>query len=94
MIPLKDDNPTSGRPVVTYFLIGLCVLVFFAQLGSETYKTGKLFYSYGLIPSVLMGHTLTLVAVLFFSQEIGFGMHSTLQAKGGQTAFVKYQTSF
>ena len=56
MIPLKDDNPTSGRPVVTYFLIGLCVLVFFAQLGSETYKTGKLFYSYGLIPSVLMGH--------------------------------------
>ena len=23
MIPLKDDNPTSGRPVVTYFLIGL-----------------------------------------------------------------------
>ena len=23
MIPLKDDNPTEGRPVVTYFLIGL-----------------------------------------------------------------------
>ena len=56
MIPLKDDNPTSGRPVVTYFLIGLCVLVFLIQLGSQSYKTGQLFYSYGLIPSVLMGH--------------------------------------
>ncbi len=56
MIPLKDDNPTSGKPLVTYFLIGLCVAVFFAQLGSESYKTGQLFYSYGLIPSVLMGH--------------------------------------
>ena len=56
MIPLKDDNPTSGKPVVTYFIIGLCILVFFTQLGSESYKTGKLFYSYGLIPSVLMGH--------------------------------------
>ena len=55
MIPLKDDNPTSSRPIVTYFLIGLCVVVFFMQLGSESYRTGQLFYSYGLIPSVLMG---------------------------------------
>ena len=56
MIPLKDDNPISSKPIVTYFLIGLCVLIFLIQLGSDSYKTGKLFYSYGLIPSVLMGH--------------------------------------
>ena len=56
MIPLKDDNPTSSRPVVTYILIGLCVLIFLIQLSSQSYKTGQLFYSYGLIPSVLMGH--------------------------------------
>ena len=56
MIPLKDDNPTSSRPIVTYFLIGLCVIAFLMQLGSQTYETGQLFYSYGLIPSVLMGH--------------------------------------
>ena len=56
MIPLKDDNPTTGRPIVTYALIASCVLIFLIQLGSESYKTGQLFYSYGLIPSVLMGH--------------------------------------
>ena len=56
MIPLKDDNPTSGKPIVTYFLIILCVLIFLLQLGSQSYKTGQLFYSYGLIPSILMGH--------------------------------------
>ena len=56
MIPLKDDNPTSGKPIVTYILIGLCVVVFFMQLGSDSYKSGQLFYSYGLIPSVLMEH--------------------------------------
>ena len=56
MIPLKDDNPTSSRPVVTYFLIGICVVIFLMQLGSQSYKTGQLFYSYGLIPSVLMGY--------------------------------------
>ena len=56
MIPLKDDNPTSGKPIVTYFIIILCVLIFLVQLGSQSYKTGQLFYSYGLIPSVLMGN--------------------------------------
>ena len=56
MIPLKDDNPTSSRPIVTYFLIGICVVIFLMQLGSQSYKTGQLFYSYGLIPSVLMGY--------------------------------------
>ena len=56
MIPLKDDNPTSKKPTVTYFLIILCVLVFFMEISSQSYKSGELFYSYGLIPSVLMGH--------------------------------------
>ena len=55
MIPLKDDNPTSAKPIVTYFIIGSCILIFVAQLSSQAYKTGQLFYSYGLIPSVLMG---------------------------------------
>ena len=56
MIPLKDDNPTSGKPIITYCLIALCVIIFLMQIGSQSYQTGKLFYSYGLIPSVLMGH--------------------------------------
>jgi len=56
MIPLKDDNPTSGKPIVTYFLIVLCVIIFLMQINTQSYQTGRLFYSYGLIPSVLMGH--------------------------------------
>ena len=56
MIPLKDDNPTSSKPILTYFIIGLCILIFLLQVSTQSYKTGQLFYSYGLIPSVLMGH--------------------------------------
>jgi len=56
MIPLKDDNPTSKRPIVTYLIIALCVIIFLAQLSAHTYSNGQLFYSYGLIPSVLMGN--------------------------------------
>ena len=33
MIPLKDDNPTSSKPIVSYGIIGFCVLIFLAQLG-------------------------------------------------------------
>jgi len=56
MIPLKDDNPISRKPIVTYIIIGLCVFIFITQLTSQSYRTGQLFYSYGLIPSVLMSH--------------------------------------
>ena len=33
MIPLKDDNPTQGRPIVSYGIIGFCILIFLAQTG-------------------------------------------------------------
>ena len=56
MIPLKDDNPTNTKPVVTFYLIGICVFVFLIQLSSGSYRTGTFFYSFGLIPSVLLGH--------------------------------------
>jgi membrane associated rhomboid family serine protease len=56
MIPLKDDNPTFKKPIVTYFIIGICVVIFLIQFSSQSYRTGQLFYSYGLIPSVLMGN--------------------------------------
>ena len=55
MIPLKDDNPTSKTPVVTYGLIAICVVVFILEITSASYNSGKLFYSYGVIPAVLTG---------------------------------------
>ena len=56
MIPLKDDNPTDNKPIVTYWLIGICVFVFIIELSSSSYRTGAFFYSFGLIPSALLGH--------------------------------------
>ena len=67
MIPLKDDNPTSSKPIVTYFIIRLCILIFLLQINSQSYKTGQLFYSYGLIPSVLMGHDAIAIGSLCYS---------------------------
>jgi len=55
MIPLKDDNPTSSRPIVSYGIVGFCILIFIAQLGLSQDELRDFTYSYGLIPSVLMG---------------------------------------
>ncbi|MDA7564277.1 rhomboid family intramembrane serine protease [Pelagibacteraceae bacterium] len=54
MIPLKDDNPTHSTPIVTYIIIGICVVVFLLELSSPYYKTGAIFYSWGVIPASLI----------------------------------------
>ena len=59
MIPLKDDNPTYSTPIITYFIIGICVIVFLLEISSSNYKTGAIFYSWGVIPASLI-HNLQL----------------------------------
>jgi membrane associated rhomboid family serine protease len=55
MIPLRDDNPSELRPIVSITLIVMCVLVFLWQLGTPGSGQASV-YSLGLIPSVLFGH--------------------------------------
>ncbi len=56
MIPLKDDNPTSIQPVVTFMIIGLCVLVFLWQLSLGGESSQAAIYALGFIPAVLFGN--------------------------------------
>ena len=57
MIALKDDNPTRSKtpPIVTYGIIFFCILIFLSQLGLSEIELRDFTYSYGLIPSVLLG---------------------------------------
>ena len=57
MIPLKDDNPIKGKnsPIVTYGIIFFCVAIFLSQMSLSESELRDFTYSYGLIPSVLMG---------------------------------------
>ncbi len=53
MIPLSDENPVRQVPLVTWGIIGLCILVFLWQLSlSEKAMTG-LFLAYGVVPAHL-----------------------------------------
>jgi len=57
MIPLRDDNPTRTRPVVTIGLIAACALVYVWQLTLPPSAGEAAIYSLGLIPAVLFGAT-------------------------------------
>jgi membrane associated rhomboid family serine protease len=55
MFPIADDNPRLETPVVTWSIIGVCVLVFFWQLSLGTTGGEIAVYEYGMIPARLFG---------------------------------------
>jgi membrane associated rhomboid family serine protease len=54
MIPLRDDNPTTLRPVITVGLIVLCALVFFWQLSLGS-RAEAIIQALGVMPAALFG---------------------------------------
>jgi membrane associated rhomboid family serine protease len=54
MIPLRDDNPATLRPVITVVLIALCTLVFFWQLSLGA-RAEAMIQALGVMPAALFG---------------------------------------
>jgi len=54
MIPLRDDNPTTLKPVITVGLIALCTLVFFWQLSLGAHAEAVI-QALGVMPAALFG---------------------------------------
>ena len=55
MIPLRDDNPVRSRPLVSWSLIGACVLVFLWQFSLSREAGQAVIYALGAIPVRLLG---------------------------------------
>lgn len=54
-LPLKDDNPNSETPVVTWALIAFCIVIFIWQKGLSGSEYQIAILSYGIIPAHLFG---------------------------------------
>ena len=54
MIPIYDDNPALGKPILTILLIATCILVWFWQIGLGPNQNAAII-NFGLIPSVFLG---------------------------------------
>ena len=55
MIPLKDDSPSSLRPLVTIGLIATCIAVFLWQRTLDPVAGRRAVAALGAIPAVLLG---------------------------------------
>lgn len=52
--PFRDDNPTRATPLISYVLLGLCVLMFFWQVSLGAAQREAIM-AYGMIPARLFG---------------------------------------
>jgi len=50
LIPIRDSNPSSSKPVVNYFLIAVNILVFLIEISSPD-GMNLFIYKWGLVPS-------------------------------------------
>ena len=53
-IPLFDDNPTRKTPFISWLIIGLCICLFFWQIGQSERQSYLTLIEYGVIPKRLL----------------------------------------
>ena len=53
VVPLRDDNPTTITPYVTYGLIAANILVFLYELSLADRQLTEFFYSWAVVPCQL-----------------------------------------
>lgn len=53
MLPLRDDQPSYSTPYVTYFLIGLNLVIFLFESALDSESQKSLIFQFGLVPSHL-----------------------------------------
>jgi membrane associated rhomboid family serine protease len=55
MIPLRDDNPTTLRPIITVMVIVVCVLAFLGQIAGGVIGLERSVRALGFVPAELFG---------------------------------------
>lgn len=55
-LPLYDDHPRRGAPILTWSIIIACAAVFLWQDGLDPRAGRAAIYAFGMVPAVLFGH--------------------------------------
>ncbi len=67
MIPLRDSIPSRTTPIVNFAIIGICAVVFFAQVRDEADGTAGLVERLGMIPKRVLNPE----AVIVQTEQVG-----------------------
>ncbi len=93
MIPLRDDNPTTIKPIMTVGLIALNILVSIYQISLGP-QGGQVFvYQFGAIPAVIFGDAFDFTRADFTSwcKEVGFKTTNIIPLGGPASAAVAFK---
>ena len=68
-IPLRDENPTTTTPYVTYVLIALNAAIFLLEVTLGEDALNRVYHSFGVVPAALIadpvGRSFTLLSSMF-----------------------------
>ena len=76
MIPIYDDNPALGKPLLVITIIALCIIIWFWQSGLGYQGNNTVIVNFGLTPKVFLAEPLLSFFTLFTSMFMHGGfMH-------------------
>ena len=76
MIPIYDDNPALGKPLLVITIIAVCIIVWFWQSGLSYQDNNTVIVNFGLTPKVFLSGPLLSFFTLFTSMFMHGGfMH-------------------
>lgn len=76
MIPIYDDNPALGKPLLVITIITLCIIIWFWQSGLGYQGNNTVIVNFGLTPKVFLAEPLLSFFTLFTSMFMHGGfMH-------------------
>ena len=89
MIPIYDDNPALGRPILTIAIIVGCILVWFLQISLGPGGEREAIISFGLVPSAFLGNTFQNGPISpLFTVFTSMFMHGGLMHLGGNMLYL------
>jgi len=56
MIPIYDDNPALGKPLLVISIIAICIIIWFWQSGLGYQGNNEAIRNFGLTPAVFLGN--------------------------------------
>ena len=76
MIPIYDDNPALGKPLLVITIIAVCIIIWFWQSGLSYQDNNAVIVNFGLTPKVFLSGPLLSFFTLFTSMFMHGGfMH-------------------
>ncbi|MDB9761810.1 rhomboid family intramembrane serine protease [Alphaproteobacteria bacterium] len=76
MIPIYDDNPALGKPLLVITIIAVCIIIWFWQSGLNYQDNNAVIVNFGLTPKVFLSGPLLSFFTLFTSMFMHGGfMH-------------------